>query len=682
MLEGGPQDAGLCCLGAVAQRLGARFNLPELKRRFPTAQSMSVRQLVDTAGALDLIARPLRCELDDLAKVRRPALIQWGRTAYAFYDRPLADGGARVFVPWTGWQNFSRKELDRVFTGIAIEFTPAPAFAPPPPAPLLPLLSLFKLTPEIAVEAGKVLALAAVVQIYTVAGPLYGRTVLDEAIPKNDHELLNALLLAFIVLALFNSGASALRDLATQKLTSILSFDMTQRIVRHLVRLPLPWFQSRNQAEILGKLASVDAVRMLITNGAMVVLVDGLVSITTLTMLVLTAPGLAVAAVVAFLIYVAIRLVAIPISQRLAARAFEADIIDRGNRMETLRAIQTVKVMGGEDVRIADWSLKFLRSIQTAIDSAAVTALFNALQGAVKTCATLVMFYLGARAVMRGDMTIGLLTAALAYQGQFTDRAFSLVEQYFQWRMLDLHLMRLGDIALSPIEEGADQPLGDVSKIRGELIVEDVSFRYGPALPLVLDGLSLTIAAGEHVAITGRSGAGKSTLIKVLTGLYPPSSGTVRLDGTPVARLGPRTVRRAMGVVMQNDELLTGSVAENVSFFDPEVDMDWVWRCLEMAGIDEEVRAMPMREHSPVGEMGMAVSGGQRQRFQIARALYKRPRLLVLDEATSHLDVAREAGILAMLKAQQVTVIHVAHRPETIASADRVLRFENGVVTG
>ena len=193
-------------------------------------------------------------------------------------------------------------------------------------------------------------------------------------------------------------------------------------------------------------------------------------------------------------------------------------------------------------------------------------------------------------------------------------------------------------------------------------------------------GVSLTVEPGEFVAFVGPSGAGKSTLMKVVTGLYPASLGEVRLDGLPLAAWGPRAVRRLLGVVRQDDELLSGSIAENVAFFDERIDRDRVWRSLAAAAVEEEVRALPMGAESFVGDMGSALSGGQKQRVALARALYREPRILVLDEATSHLDVERERRVNASLRALNVTRLVVAHRPETIAAADRVVVLSGGTI--
>ena len=212
----------------------------------------------------------------------------------------------------------------------------------------------------------------------------------------------------------------------------------------------------------------------------------------------------------------------------------------------------------------------------------------------------------------------------------------------------------------------------------GHIELRNVAFRYAPHEPIVFQGVSATIAPGEFVAVVGPSGSGKSTLLKVVCGLYPATLGDIHIDGVPLSAWGPQALRKNLGVVMQDDELLSGSIAENVAFFSSQIDMEWVWECLRMAAIDDDVRAMVMRAETHIGDMGSALSGGQKQRILLARAFYRRPKILILDEATSHLDVHRETAINEALKNQKITRLIVAHRQETIKAADRILHLNGG----
>jgi ATP-binding cassette, subfamily B, bacterial CvaB/MchF/RaxB len=266
-----------------------------------------------------------------------------------------------------------------------------------------------------------------------------------------------------------------------------------------------------------------------------------------------------------------------------------------------------------------------------------------------------------------------MLFAFISYKLQFIGRTSSLIDKSIEYRMLGLHRDRVADIALcEPEREG---PVDERVPAPADLSLEAVNlgFRYSESDPFVFRGLNLRIAAGEAVAIVGPSGCGKTTLIKVLLGLLPATEGEVRVGGIALDRFSSDVYRQLIGAVMQEDQLFAGSIAENIGFFDPQVDMEWIEQCGRMASIHEDIVAMPMAYQTLIGDMGSALSGGQRQRVLIARALYRRPRMLFLDEATSHLDADRERAVNAVIDRMDLTRVIVAHRRETIAMADRVI---------
>ena len=303
---------------------------------------------------------------------------------------------------------------------------------------------------------------------------------------------------------------------------------------------------------------------------------------------------------------------------------------------------------------------------------------FRAANDVIFALENVITIYLGARLALAGDMTIGMLFAFMSYKQQFLDKVARLVEKGIEIKMLDLYLERLGDIALHERERGLDQPAMQTRPLQGAIELRDVSFRYSESEPFVLEHVSVRIAPGEFCAITGPSGGGKTTLLKVMLGLFEPASGEVLIDGYPLAALGLPLVRAQTGVVMQDDQLLSGSILENISFFDARPDRDWAQECAAMAGIHPDIMRMPMGYATLIGEMGGSLSGGQRQRIMLARALYRRPRLLFLDEGTSHLDPALETQVNAAIGRLAITRISIAHRPQTVAAADRIFVFHAG----
>jgi ATP-binding cassette subfamily B protein RaxB len=351
----------------------------------------------------------------------------------------------------------------------------------------------------------------------------------------------------------------------------------------------------------------------------------------------------------------------------------EAKAYENSTFIETLRAIQSLKIFNRESDRETQWLNRYADVVSANVRLGRTKIAFTTINDALFGLESVVTIYLAARLALSNSLTIGMIFAFMSYKQHFTDKAVQLVEKTLDFRILELHLERLADIALSPLDRGHDQLLTYTRQIQGRIELRNVSFRYAESEPFVLDDVSLVVESGEFVTIMGPSGGGKTTLIKIMLGLLEPTEGEVLIDGTPLSTIGPRAYREYVGAVMQDDQLLSGSIADNICFFDPSFDQERMIQCANLAGIHEEIMAMPMAYNSLIGDMGSSLSGGQKQRVMLARALYRRPRILFLDEGTAHLDVATEKHINESLKRLQMTRISVAHRPEISSGADRIL---------
>jgi ATP-binding cassette subfamily B protein RaxB len=290
-----------------------------------------------------------------------------------------------------------------------------------------------------------------------------------------------------------------------------------------------------------------------------------------------------------------------------------------------------------------------------------------------------VFVYLAISMAMEGLFTVGMIFAFQAYKQQFLDAATRLVEQAINFKLLDVHLSRISDIALSRPEGGAEAAAAQ-SKVSGAIEVRQVGFRYGAGEPEVLRAVSLKVEPGEMVALVGPSGGGKTTLLKIMMGLFEPSYGQVLVDGIPLGTGGLANWRRQIGSVAQDDQLYAGSLAENIAFFDPEIDMERVIEVARMAAVHDEIAAMPMAYETLVGDMGSVLSGGQKQRVLLARALYPDPAVLFMDEGTAHLDPVSERQVMEALDKLPITRIVSAHRPAAIRAANRVWVVANGTI--
>lgn len=665
-------ECGLASVAMVAAFHGHEVDIATMRRRFAVSmKGATLRTMIDVAGAIGLSGRPVRCEPEEIADLRLPAILHWGMNHFVVVCA-VNRRGIVIHDPAHGRLTVPNEVVRSKFTGIALELTPNATFTRVRERNPLKLGSLFSLGGGVSRALVQTALLSLLVEALVLAAPFYMQFVIDEALLKNDVSLLNVLALAFAMLVGFRVIAMALRGLTTQFISNVLAFDMKGRIFHHLVRLPFDWFQKRQVGDIQSRFWAVRSIQDFVARGALTGILDGVLGSLVLILMFLYSPLLLAVVVGSILLYAVLRLVTFQMMKRFAADAIFTDAREQTRFLETLRAVQTIKAAGSENIRETQYRNAAAASINSQIRSGNINIGYLASEQAIDGLTHVLVIFLGARAVMAGDLTLGMLTAFLAYKSQFVSRFTNMVEQIFAWRLLDLQLERISDIVLTPKDSRVDFG-GYEGGIDGRVECRNVSFRYAFGEPLVLANLGLRIEPGECVAIVGPSGCGKSTLAKLLAGLYAPSGGEVLVDGRPLQDWNNRSLRSQISYVSQDDHLLAGSIAENIAFFADEISMDRVRDCAVAACIHDEIQAMPMGYESLVGDMGSSLSGGQKQRVLIARALYRTPRILIMDEATAHLDVGNEMQIARALKALTVTRIVIAHRPETIAAADRVI---------
>lgn len=680
-LQSEHSECGLICLAYASSKMGAHPDVAELRRKFPVSnRGLTLQQIVEIAASMDMMARAVRCEVEELSQLRLPAILHWNLRHFVVLDK-VTSSYVIYHDPGVGRVKMGLAEVGKRFTGVALELSESPAFKPKRAPRAMSIWQWLRLTPQLFGGLGQLVIMSIMLQAYVLASPFYMQLAIDQAALKGDGALLTVLAIGFGLFGLFNLGATLIRNYATQHVSALMSWDMSLRLFRHLVRLPLDWFQKRKLADTISRFDSINPVRDLLSGSLITSVIDGVLALTTLFMMFLFSWKLALIVLVGIGCYIAVRVASLPKSLRLSGENLGASIAENSKRIETIKAIQTIKTMAAEAQQEAQWSNRYSTVIKKQLEAARFQFSIDAVHQAFEVVVSTAVIFLGVRAIIAGQMTVGVLYAFVAYKGQFSSAVVKVVELLIQWKMSDVFTARLSDIVLSSKEEGIDRiETRALPPFQGMIEIDNLGFRYGPFEPFIFRGLSLRIPAGEFMAIVGPSGAGKTTLLKIMCGLYPPVIGEVRVDGRPLSAWGPKLLRRACGVVLQDDEMMSGTIADNVAFFDETIDMDRVWRCLEAAALKDEVLAMPMKAESFVGDMGGSLSGGQKQRLLIARALYKEPKILFLDEATSHLDPANEAIVNASLKALNITRIVIAHRRETISAADSIFDIAAGKV--
>lgn len=685
ILQTQASECGLACLAMVASCHGRSVGLPELRSRFPqSGKGMNLRQLISFAAGVGLSGRPLKLELADLAKLARPCILHWDLNHFVVLEKVHRDR-VTVLDPAVGRRRLSLAEVSCHFTGVALELTPNAEFKAEPAAPRV---RLRQLTGRVTGLGRSLLAIGAValaLEVFALAAPLLNQWVVDDAVVSHDHELLQVLLLGFGLLLTTQTALALARSWMVMMLGQSLSLQWLANVFAHLVRLPTAFFEQRHLGDVVSRFNAVREIQRMLTTSALEAALDGLMAVAALVMMALYSVKLSVVVGCAVLAYALLRWAAWAPLRNAAAERLVVSAKENTHFLESLRAIQPLKLFGREEDRRARWQNLIVDVQNRDVRTAKLNMLFATGNTFIFGLENLAVLYLGADLVMAvsaGDdtFTIGMLFAFLAYKTQFTGRVAKLVDFVAEFKMLGLHAERLADIVLSPVERdgpGGNLPDNDLDHLAPSLALRDVSFRYGQEEPWILRHANLTVDAGQSVAITGPSGAGKTTVLKILLGLLQPTEGQVLYGGVPVRQLGLANVRKRIGTVMQNDVLLTGSLADNISFFDPEADLQEVQICAQLALVHDDIARMPMGYQTLVGDLGSGLSGGQKQRLLLARALYKRPSVLALDEATSHLDVPTERAVTQVLQQMPLTRLVIAHRPDTIAGAQRVVRLQD-----
>jgi len=365
--------------------------------------------------------------------------------------------------------------------------------------------------------------------------------------------------------------------------------------------------------------------------------------------------------------------------RELASKALQVEAASRSYQVEMLTGIETLKSLGAERRAVEHWSNLFADELNVALERGRLSATFDSLLAALSIGSPLVILLYGALEVVRGNLTLGTMLAVSALAAGFFAPLSTLVSTALQMQMLGSYFERIDDVLDSPPEQERGVTLAR-PRLGGRITLDRVSFRYNPTAPLVVDDVSLDVEAGSFIALVGPSGAGKTTLAHLLVGLYRPMSGRILYDGVDLRELDLRAVRGQMGIVNQQPYLFGSSIASNLSLADPSLSRDRLIEAAHLAQIHDDIVNMPLGYDTLLGDGGLSVSGGQRQRLALARALVPRPAILLLDEATSSLDTATERRIQDELAKLRCTRIVIAHRLSTVRAADLILVMDQGVV--
>jgi ATP-binding cassette subfamily B protein RaxB len=672
ILESSQVDSGRACLEMIAGYLGHELNRSTPVSRHPVAREpTTLERLIEIAHAMDLQARPFRIDVHTLSRVRAPYMLQLSSTHFVIV-KAVRGNEFTVHDPRMGVRVLTLNTLVTESTGVAIELTSARAFRPRKPQRALSIRTLMGGVQGLWQSLSQIFILAVVLEVLGLLAPLFVQIVADQILANGDADLLAVAGIGFLVLVLLRCSVAALRTWSVACLGARVNLAWGTNVFRHLLELPESYFLNQKVGDIVSRVESVNTIQQTLNARFVEVMLDGAMASFTLILLLVYSPWLATITLVAFLLYCAVRASFTVSLNRASMSRVSAAADQQSVFLEALRGVRAVKLHNQIGHHVARFANASAEALNRDVILQRFRLGFKAVNDVVFGFHRVAVLWVGASLVLRGQMTLGMLLAFVGYSDQFTVRASGLTDYLVDLQMVRVLSERLADIVLEEPERFVESKHSSEG-IESSIEFRDVSFRYSEGSPWVLRNFSAFIRAGESVAFVGPSGCGKSTIVKLIAGLVDPQGGAILVGGIDLKVLGKARVRDMVGVVMQDDHLFAGSFADNICLFSPGATQPRIEEAARAASIHEEIVATSDGYGTLLGDMGYTLSGGQKQRLILARELYRTPAILVLDEATSHLDVQNERLVNDSIKNMNVTRVILAHRPETIAAAGRTI---------
>jgi len=666
-------ECGIACLAMISGYYGYSIDLFNFRNKYGSpSHGVTLLSLSKTAEYAGLKNRALSLDLDEINQLKLPCIIHWGMNHYVVLTK-VRKSSFVVHDPALGKRIISMQEMSNHFTGIALELWPDHNFKQEKVKSRLRLLDLMRNIVGLKAALVKIFALSVVIEAIGLLIPVGTQLVTDHVIIAHDQNLLAVICIGLVSFTLFRAFISMLRAWTSLTLNTLTNIQWKTSLFDHLVSLPLSFFEKRQLGDIQSRFSSLDTIRSTFTNSIVSGVIDTIMTIGLLIMLTLYG-GWLVWVVVGFTTcYAVMRLATYRFYRRVSEEQVVKGARSNSHFMESLYGIATIKALNLRERRSQHWLNINIDACNAGIKQTRFDMLFSGINTFISSIDQVVILGLGALMVIDNKMTLGMFMAFNAYRGQFSQRASGLIDLFMQLRMLSLHNERLSEIAFNEPEK--EMPLRRVFEENHgvKLEVKNLTYQYDPFAQPIFSNLNITVAPGESVALVGPSGIGKTTLLKVMSGLLAPTHGDVLANNLQIDKIGLNNFRLCTACVLQEDRLFSGSISENISGFDDNPDQSFIEECARRSNIHDEILNMPMGYETLIGELGLGISGGQKQCVLIARALYRKPSILFMDEATSHLDLNNEASINKAISGLSITRIIIAHRPSTIASADRII---------
>jgi ATP-binding cassette subfamily B protein RaxB len=680
LLQTEAAECGLACLCMVASYWGHKIDIASMRRHFSVSlKGVTLKGLMAMAQGLALQTRPLKLDMQHLPDLKLPCVLHWDLNHFVVL-KSVSGSHAVIHDPAVGERRLALAEFAKHFTGVALELTPAAHFVKKQETQAFSLLSLMGRVVGLRRGLAQLLLLGLSLQVCALVMPFYMQWLVDEALLAADRDLITVLGCGFLLLVVVQTSIGTVRSWVTTVLATNLNFQWLGNAFAHLMKLPLAYFEKRHTGDIVSRFGSIQTIQHSLTTQFVEGVIDGFLVLGTFIMMLLYSLQLALVACIAVALYVLLRWLIFRALREATAEQIIHAAKQQTHFMESVRGVQSIRLFHRAEERRSAWMNALADQFNAELRISKLAVSYQTANSLLFSAERVIVIWLAALAVLDNKFSVGMLFAFISYKDQFSQRMASLVDKLFELRMMKLHGERVADIVMTEAEQDLHEAEIDAETITPSIELRNLGFRYADSEPYVLKGLNLSIPAGQSIAVTGPSGCGKTTLMKLLLGLLEPTEGEILIGGVKLAQLGLANYRQLLGTVMQDDHLFAGSIADNICFFDPSPNQEQIQACAHLASIHAEIAQMPMAYNTLVGDIGTGLSGGQKQRILLARALYKNPKLLVLDEATSHLDIWNEQAVNSAIAQIALTRIIVAHRPETIAMAQRVVVLQQGAI--
>lgn len=693
-------DCAAACVTMICQHYGKSFTVGQIRELANLHGAELPPNLIITgAENLGFSARAYALEFDDLRTLKLPGIVGWENYHYAVIYR-VTNKEVQLADPLDGLKKLSKEEFLRGWTGAQVAGVSTAAdrgvFIALEPTlnfeqkavPKKPIYHFINYILPYKRYFGEAMIAALTINLLGLASPLFVQTIVDKVVVHHDVSLLNMMLVGMVLVSVFSTLSSISQSLLLAHTTARIDMRIMSEFYRHVLSLPMSFFLTRNKGEILARFGENQKIRAIISGSTVTVVLNTLMIILYFLMMFGYSVTLTLVFIVFIPMYLSVIMYFTPRIKAISQEIFETHAQSQARLVESLHGIETIKATANEYMARANWENAFVENVNRGFRSARLNLMSNSLNKLVGLASQVVILWLGANQVMAGQMSIGELMGFNMLTGMVIGPVLQMVGLWNNLLEVRISVDRVGEILnVVPEQEPITTPErmpATLTECQGRIEFENVNFSYvaNEKENFVMRDFNLVIEPGERVAFVGPSGCGKSTIAKMILGFHMPRSGECRIDGKDLKTLDLTALRRNIGVVLQDSFIVAGTVAENIALGDPEPDLAAVTEAARLAGAHEFIINYPLGYQTPIGEKGMGISGGQRQRICIARALYRKPRILIFDEATSALDNESEKRIQENMKTilRGRTSITIAHRLSTIVDSDSICYIANGKV--